>query len=328
MKQIFSSPFVVGDRLFIGEGYHQHADCKLYCLNARTGAKLWEFVTMSHTESSPCVVDGKVYFGAGDDGVYCVDADSGKQIWHYKGLHVDTSPTVVAGRVYGGSGYGDRYYIFCLKAESGDIVWRQDSKLPVFGSPTVIDNQVFFGSGNGNMLQSAAQPAGALLCVSTAKGEPMWPAFAVPDSVLMKPATDAKHVWFGSRDGNFYCLNRRDGSLAWKKELGSPIVTAPALAGCPTCGHSSTLYVAASNGKVFCLDPDNGQEYWAYEMPSQLKPELLSSPRLFAGNGNRRLYFGAVHTIDGSSMGSLYCLEDRYPWPTLHAHPAKTAGAE
>jgi outer membrane protein assembly factor BamB len=172
------------------------------------------------------------------------------------------------------------------------------------------------------MLQSAAQPAGALICVNT-EGKPMWPAFMVPDSVLMKPAVDAKHVWFGSRDGSLYCLNRRDGNLAWKKELGSPIVTAPTLAGCSTCGHSSTLYVAASNGKVLCLDPDNGQEYWAYEMPQQLKPELLSSPRLFVGNSNRHLYFGAVHTIDGSSTGALYCLEDR-----LHAHSAKAAGAE
>ena len=43
MKDVFSSPCVADGRLYIGEGFHQHADCKLYCLDAATGKKLWDF---------------------------------------------------------------------------------------------------------------------------------------------------------------------------------------------------------------------------------------------------------------------------------------------
>jgi outer membrane protein assembly factor BamB len=268
------------------------------------------------------VVDGKVYFGAGDDGVYCVDAETGKEVWHYPGLHVDTSPTVASGKVFGGSGYGTRYYYFCLDAATGKPLWREEWKHPVFGSPTVSGDKVFFGAGNGNMLQSDGQPAGALLCVHTASGKLAWPAFEVADSVLTKPAVDGKHVTFGARDGYVYCLRQHDGKLAWKKDLGSPVVSSPALAVCKTCGHASTLYAAAFDGKLFCLDPDSGEEYWMCALPANLGPNIISSPCVSARkDGQRCIYFGAVITQGGEQFGALYCVEDRLNGAG-HAGPA------
>ena len=79
MKPVFSSPCVWNGRLYIGEGFHSDMMCKLYCIDAAKGEKLWEFATKGHTESSPRVIDGRVYFGAGDDGLYCVDAITGEE---------------------------------------------------------------------------------------------------------------------------------------------------------------------------------------------------------------------------------------------------------
>src|SRR5262249_18093090 len=109
VKQVFSTPCVSAGKVYLGEGFHQDRECKLYCLDAGSGEKKREFATGSHTESSPTVVNGRVYFGAGDDGVYCADAETGKEVWHYPGLHVDSSPAVAGGRVYAGSGVGDVY---------------------------------------------------------------------------------------------------------------------------------------------------------------------------------------------------------------------------
>src|SRR5207248_29185 len=106
MKQIFSSPCVADGRLFIGEGFHDDQNCKLYCLNAATGAKQWEFQTAGQTESSPCVADGKVFVGAGNDGVYALDAATGKQLWHFQraNLRFGAGPAVQGKRLYIGSG--------------------------------------------------------------------------------------------------------------------------------------------------------------------------------------------------------------------------------
>src|SRR5262249_23765130 len=43
MKVMFSSPCIVDGRLYIGEGFHTNADCRLFCLNAATGEKIWTF---------------------------------------------------------------------------------------------------------------------------------------------------------------------------------------------------------------------------------------------------------------------------------------------
>src|SRR5204862_7925568 len=55
MRPVFSSPRLADGRLYVGEGFHEDADCRLFCLNADTGAKLWEQATASHVESTPCI---------------------------------------------------------------------------------------------------------------------------------------------------------------------------------------------------------------------------------------------------------------------------------
>src|SRR5438132_942554 len=69
MLHMYSSPCLADGRLYVGEGMHQNFSCKLYCLDAAMGQKLWHFETAGHIESTPCVADGRVFFGAGDDGL-------------------------------------------------------------------------------------------------------------------------------------------------------------------------------------------------------------------------------------------------------------------
>jgi outer membrane protein assembly factor BamB len=328
LKQVFSTPVVAGGRLYVGEGFHQDRNCKLYCVDAEKGKKVWEFATNSHTESSPWVVGGKVYFGSGDDGVYCVDAATGKQVWHYEGLHVDASPALVGGRLYCGSGVGDVYRdtaVFCLDAANGKEVWRVPVDLPAWGSPEVSGGQVFFGLGNGNFYESDKKPAGALLCVEAATGKRTW-RYDVPDGVLDRPAVDRESVYFGSRDGHCYCVDRHEGRFRWKQDVGSPVVTAPALARslegvavgrdgssyCPT----TAVYAAGAAGVVCCLDPHSGAPQWTLDVAkhSKTQPELFSSPAVTVvrdPKGERRLlYFGTGLNNGQSKAAALYCCED------------------
>lgn len=312
MRQTISTPCLSDGRLYIGEGMHGNDVCKMYCLDAASGRKVWQFLTGGHIESSPCVAAGAVFFGSGDDGLYCLDATSGEKRWQFSGQwHVDVSPAVEEGRVYAGSGVSRLYRtaeIFCLDAASGKPLWRTPAEMPVWGSPVVDGEQVFFGTGTGRLTRSAEppeKPAGELLCVDAATGRLNWTArFA--DAVFGQPAVDTERVYLGARDGRCYCLDRRDGRRLWQTDLGSPIVTRPALA-------EGRLVVVASGGRIACLDAGSGQAEWTFDLAgyTQTRPQLLSSPlivRESEATGGRLLYFGSELKNSVRSTAVLYCL--------------------
>jgi outer membrane protein assembly factor BamB len=323
MKAIsISSPYLAEGRLYIGEGYHQDSHCKLYCLNADNGEKLWEFQTDSHTESSPCVAGGKVYCGAGDDGLYCLDAASGKELWRFPGFHIDASPVVAEGRVFIGAGIGDVHRetaLFCLDADWGKLLWRLNIDLPAWAAPAVRGPHVYFGIGNGRMDHSDDSPAGALVCVEAATGHEVW-RYPVADGVLAKPVADGQLVYFGSRDGNLYCVTSADGKLSWKYSLGGPMVAAPVVARCSCCGARTSVFALAGNsrgfGRLYCLGANEGRLYWSSDLATlaQAPVELFSTPALTvpreATQEGRCIYVGA--TIAATARSAvLYCFEDR-----------------
>jgi outer membrane protein assembly factor BamB len=344
MKQVFCSPVLADGRIYVGEGFHEDKGCKLYCVDAKTGKKLWAFATGSHTESTPVVVGGRVYFGAGDDGVYCADAVKGTKIWKFPEgerakklkLHVDSTPAVLGKRVYVGGGFdeddghGDSALV-CLDAETGKEVWVRETPrwmvrrggpegerlpVPAWGSPVVDGKQVFFGVGNGRMTESSKnyEPVGALLCVDAETGKDLWD-FKVADGVLNRPAIDRSRVYFGARDGYCYCVDRKTGKQRWKRSLGSAVVVTPALDRCDTCGHTSGVYVLGVEGQVCCLDAYTGKVHWSFDDLQQRDPVLASSPTVVVAHtpegDRRRIYFGA--TLNNLSVQALYCLEDLAP---------------
>jgi outer membrane protein assembly factor BamB len=320
MKPVFCSPELADGRLYIGEGFHEDKDCKMFCLNARDGKKLWEFPTQSHTESTPTVIDGKVYFGAGDDGVYCVDAISGKKVWNYAGVHVDTKPIVADSKLYVGSGVGDIHQttvLLCLDAKTGNEVWKVPTELPAFAPPALAGSQVYFGIGNGDMEKSHTQPRGGVLCVEAATGKRVWYAEA-RDAVLAQPAVDSDSVYFTSRDEHVYCVSRAEGRPRWKRPLGGPVVAAPTLVGDDgEFGTVRSLYVASTSGRVECLNVDTGEPFWSLDLTkiSRLpRAKVSAAPtvvvRRDGGTERRRVYIAAMLMNDLSTLARWYCFED------------------
>lgn len=307
LQHLYSSPCLADGRLYFGEGMHANVVCKLYCLEAATGRKLWHFVTAGHIESSPWVSAGRVYFCSGDDGVYCLEAASGRQLWHFvAALHLDSNPAVVGDRVLVGSGVSRKYrdtQALCLEAATGQVIWRMPMPLPAWGSPAVDGERVFFGLGNGRLLCSADSPAGAVVCLDLASGRRLW-EYAVPDAVLMQPVVANGQVLFGSRDGHCYSVDRDDGRLRWKQAVGGPVVTRPAVC-------EERLYVVAADGQVACLTVD-GQRLWTFDVGAhgQARPQVFSSPVVLKEGERRRLYFGTELQGPASSAAVLYCLED------------------
>jgi outer membrane protein assembly factor BamB len=313
MQQTYSSPCLDSGRLYLGEGMHGNHVCKFYCLDAATGRERWHVEAADHIESSPCVADGRVLFAAGDDGVYCLDAATGAERWHFRApVHIDASPAVSGGRVYVGSGVTATRTsagLFCLDAADGRQLWHRPTELPVWGRSVPDGDRVFVPLGNGRLLERPAppdRPAGGLLCVDAASGQPLW-YHAAGDALMVGPSVGGGRVYFGARDGSCSCLDR-DGRPCWQADLGSPVVTRPALL-------DGRVYAVALAGPVACLDADTGKVLWKFDVAahSQAHPQLVSSPAVVAAEGRRgrRVCFGTELKGPVSSAAVLYCLQDQ-----------------
>jgi outer membrane protein assembly factor BamB len=164
---------------------------------------------------------------------------------------------------------------------------------------------VLFGLGNGDLIKSASNPAGALMCMDARTGRRLW-RFDAADAVHARPTVADSRVYFGSRDHHLYCVGLENGHLLWKQDLGSPVVTTAALAG-------KKLYAAASDGQVACLDAADGKELWSFDVAadSQARPQLVSSPLIIDEKESKRrfLYLGAGLDKGLAKAAVVYCLE-------------------
>jgi outer membrane protein assembly factor BamB len=339
MKQGYSSPVLADGRLYFGEGLHEDINCKLYCIDAETGKQLWTFATQSHTEATPVVASGKVFFGAGDDGLYCVDAGTGKKCWQFTGsdklhLHIDSTPAVAGNRVFCGSGCDEDFgdgdpAIFSLDADTGKPLWlhrtpawthktgdktKAPCPVPAWASPSVADGVVYFGVGNGrvNAPSSLFEPSGGMLAIDAKTGKEVWPAFKVGDGVLHGVAVDRDAVYFGSRDGNCYALERKTGKQRWKSPLGSPVVATPVPVALPGGNRTVSVFAVGSAGRIACLDAATGKAEWSFDELEKTETLLAATPVVVTtavkGGLERKLYLGA--SLNGLSTPALYYLQD------------------
>jgi outer membrane protein assembly factor BamB len=110
---MYSSPAVANGVVYISPAY----DNNLYALNAKTGTKLWSYMTGNFVYSSPAVANGVVYVGSDSDAVYALNAKTGAPLWRYlTRSEVDSLPAVANGIVYVGTWDPDNHvYAFGLK---------------------------------------------------------------------------------------------------------------------------------------------------------------------------------------------------------------------
>jgi outer membrane protein assembly factor BamB len=276
LKPMFCTPTYHEGFVLFGEGFHTDKQSRVFCLDAKTGKKIWEFKTQSHAESKPAVSDGKVVFGAGNDGIYCVDLKTGKEIWHKGGMHVDAPPAIWNGKVYVGSGksqeFPDLNRIFCLNLTDGSEVWGERLERSAYAPPIVEDGIAYFGTGNGTFDKERDMLGGQLLARDAVTGKKIWDC-PLPGTVMGKPASDRHLLYVGTRDGKLYAIDKARGDILWDRSLGSPVLASPALHLDPKTQRGELLFAIAEQSGLVGVSPYTGSPFWSAD-----KSAFSSSP--------------------------------------------------
>ncbi len=189
--QVTTRPIIYKDRIFAGEGAHDTHHARVYSFDLKNGEFINAFATKGHTEGQPLIgsFNGQdlLFITSGVDGLYAVDPISMKEVWHQIDGHLDATVTVDGGVVFAGSGI-----------EKGSERDRSYATAYEF-----------------------------------ATGKKIWKQ-ELPLSNWMHPIvtkTDVCYVlgeiYFKSNIGEFYCLNKQNGTPHFSIPIEAPIASKP-----------------------------------------------------------------------------------------------------
>jgi len=224
-----STPLVIDGTMYVTSAWS-----KVFALDARTGALLWEYdplVPGAKAKDACCDVvnrglaawEGKLFVGTLDGRLVALEAGKGTPVWSVmtvdpQARHTITgAPRVVKGKVLIGNGGGDlgvRGYVSAYDATTGRLEWRfytvpGDPSLPFESTALERAAQTWSGEwwkhgGGGTVWDSMAHdPQLDLLYIGVGNGSPWNQALRSPgggdnlylSSVVALRPDDGEYVW-------------------------------------------------------------------------------------------------------------------------------------
>jgi outer membrane protein assembly factor BamB len=348
LRAIFSSPVVwveppekgappAARYLVCGEGYHEDKDGRLICLDldpvrksrGKEPPKLaWFLQATDHVESSPCIHEGKVFVGTGDDGYWCVELATGKVLWHVEGScntydlkgPQASALAPLAGKTVAVSGTVKRLNAGARNKDDPGTMTIQVKEfrelagpmIPLMDSGRTLDRIVI-----GKVTKDA-------------QGLQLEIEFFNPDSesspVAVTTEAREQRLLFGSgvAGERVNCVNAETGALIWKVPVLYPAFGAPTVfkdrvligVGKGDFVHSDPDPV----GVVHCLSLKDGAKLWE----TRIADTILGSITVMDGRAYACSRDGNVYALD-LEKGTVL---NKYPTGSpLVSSPAVTADA-
>jgi outer membrane protein assembly factor BamB len=133
----------------------------------------------------------------------------------------------------------------------------------------------------------------SFLALRSTPRPPYRQAWALRGRVLLEftPVLCRRKLFLLKNNGALYAISRQDGSVSWKRRLGT------LAAGAPACSHG-TVYVVlltrtrkSKAGRVVAVSARSGRTRWSRKLPSRAEGSpLLDRNRLFIGTEDGTVY--------------------------------------
>jgi outer membrane protein assembly factor BamB len=274
-------------RIYVGSGGGY-----MYCLNATTGAKLWEYQTEGSLsiESSPAIYNGKVYFGTNAGYMYSLNATTGLFISRYTAPDdIKTAPTIRGDLLYFGCDDG-KLYALNISQTLFSLKWTYTTSSPVHCTPTVDTEKVYFGSqSTDHSVFALNRTTGTLVWKYTLLNS--WPIdnpmVVVNGMVYVAPSYGSKiYALYANATPGTYSENAPEIKLWSQTFVGGYYPTSPVVA-------DNKIYVGASY-ILYALDVTDGTTLWTYDFnPYYPEDPIVADGRLFVHTSPTTFCFGS-----------------------------------
>ncbi|MGY8986530.1 MAG: PQQ-dependent dehydrogenase, methanol/ethanol family [Sphingomonadales bacterium] len=230
-------------------------------------------------ESTPIVVDGKMYTSGTWGRVYALDAKTGEELWYFEppldGQVAGDACCDIVNR--GVALYGDNVYVaaldgqlHALNKDTGEIVWSQDTivdhsrRYTVTGAPRVAGDVVVIGNSGAEF-----DARGYVSAYDLKSGEFKWRFYIVPGD----PKNPPEHIEMVEALKTWDPNSRWDvggGGTAWDTMTYDPELnllyvgtgnSAPYPAEVRSPSGGDNLYLSS----ILAINPDTGRLKWHYQ---------------------------------------------------------------
>lgn len=221
----------------------------LRAFEAVTGKVIWTNSAHNHGEGTVntlTVADGKLYTGANWRGFYAHDANTGKLLWTLNnGDQRFQNATVTAEGAY--AYVKGKSILYQVNAQDGKIAQQIDLKsIESAAAPVIAGDLILCVTDQDGIIaihKKTFQKAWQFKENKTAIIDTLPYQTKVPH-FEGSPVVTGKTIWIGAADGYLYGINLANGTLKQKINIGSPILTTPAVAG-------DNLFISDFAGRLF-----------------------------------------------------------------------------
>lgn len=155
------------------------------------------------------------------------------------------APAVADGRVYAAAVEGG---VHALDLQTGKVIWRYESELPIAGGPGVGDGLVVVGGLDGNVI-----------ALDAATGAEKWRT-QLKAEIIAAPAIGLGSVFVRSNDGRLTAFDASTGERRWFWNRDTPTLSLRGNSA-PVLGPGF-VFIGNDDGTVAALSADDGRPLW------------------------------------------------------------------
>ncbi len=223
---------------------------KIEFYDTMSGKSLGRIKTKGPIPTGLVVEDSLAFFALSPNRqqLYCVNLVRNDQVWKRRVKDIPGGSIIVENRLMIADTDG---ILTAYNAVTGDEEWTFSGR-ERFQAPPSFRNGAVFQPGDDGTIYVLSVDDGSEIARVGLDG-PLVSAVAAADPVV---AADML--------GNVYGVEYRDSLVRWKTELGSPLWTAPAIAG-------DQVLIGLGRGELVALDIETGDVNWRYDTKEVVK---------------------------------------------------------